>query len=117
MDKPIEVAIVSSLGSFPSVNERLGRDGNVKSRESCKDGVDLCQSVHHLHKGCEVFNDCSVVDCFVSSMDCTDETSVGVGNSSSVILYWESSSIQLDQHLIIQISDCDQGCCRLTDVW
>lgn len=96
MDKPIEIAIVSSFGSFSPMNKRLSGNGDVESRKSGKNGVDLCKSVHHLHEGCEVFDNCSVVDCFVSSMDCTDETSVGVGNSSSVILYWESSSIQLD---------------------
>ena len=96
MDKPVEIAIVSSFGSFSPVNKRLSGYGDVESRKSRKDCVDLCQSVHHLHEGCEILGYCSVVDCFVSSVDCTDETSVGVGNSSSVILYWESGSIQLN---------------------
>ncbi len=116
MDKPIEIAIVSSFGSFSPMNKRLCRNGDVESRKSCKDGVNLCQSVHHLHKGCEIFDYCPVVDCLVSTVDGTNEASIGVSNSSSVIFYWESGSIQLDQHLISQISDCDQGCCRLADV-
>ncbi len=78
------------------MNERLSGYGDVESRESREDCVDLCQSVHHLHKGCEIFDYCSVVDCFICPMDCAYETSVGCGDSGSVILYWESGSVQLD---------------------